>query len=314
MSTQVASTPSSAPAPAAAANTTPVTPSTPAASATTPPADPAAAAGNPTESAAEKERAARHFAALAKRDKAIVDRERAIKEKEQKYSTYEERDKKFAEDPMALLQAYGYNLDEVVKRAANGGKLTPEQMAEKALKEIEKDRADRAAERDRLKKEEEDRQLQGAKDAEAKAVKQFNEGAVKFVTENKEKYPLTARYSEPAELIYHITDLHYRKTQRIMEYAEAAEQAEKALELEAESYFDVPKIQEKFGAKAKETPKTNPGTPPPQKTQPESITLSNDISSKGSAIVDEKSTAKTFAEQMAESKRKAAESLRWTNT
>lgn len=279
---------------------------------------PAAADPKPIEAAKpdpEKERMSRHFAALSKRDRQLSDRERSLKDRESKYTDFEQKDKIYRDDPLALLQAYGHNLDAVVKRAANGGKMTPEDQAKKALDEIEKFRKERDDDKRTQEEAKTKKELDDAKAQESSAVQSFKDGARDFIEANKEKFPITARYPEHVELIYNIVDQVHAESGQIMEFDEACDYAEKALEKEAEALLEVPKLRDKI---TPPDPKASPApgavAPPAEKPKTDPVTLSNELSAKSPGQVDVQSKNKSFKEELEASKKRAAALLRWSNT
>lgn len=265
----------------------------------------------------EQDTSSRQFAALAKRERALLEKERAIKEREAKYLDIEARDKARRENPDALLSDYGYTLDDLIKRKANGGKMTAEQMAQKAFEEMENLKKERADERNRTEEEKKQAELRAQQEREAAAVTDFKEKLGAFINEKKENYELVLSQEDPIELIYNIIDAHYENTKgpdgagRIMTFEEAANHAEKYLDAEADKLLALPKIKSKVAPKETQSPEKEAPVNSRREAAKESTTLSSEIQNQSGTPKDEPVRHKDPRLMIEESKRKAAALLRW---
>lgn len=229
------------------------------------------------------------FAALSKREKAIMQKEQAFKEQQARFSKYEADMKTFEEDPIKWLESKGLTFDKLTQRALNDGKKPPEER----IKELE----DRITQKEKEREENEKKSAQERYEAQKSA---FVTEIGTFLEKNADTYELTTVADEPAELIYSVIEAHYKKTNRILPIQEAAELVEKHFESELESkYLSKKKVQSKFVPKAPEP--TAPSTP-----KAPSQTLTNTQA----ANVPTPSTNKALS--IEESKRAAAQLLKWT--
>ncbi len=251
----------------------------------------------------EADRASRHFAAIAKRERAVLDRERALKDREARYAEIDARDRRLKEDPLEALKHFGHDLDSTVKRAANGGKMTPDQIAQKALDEVshfkksqqEKEAAEVAAKQAA--------EIKAAQDAETTAIQSFKQTSLALIEEKKLEYPFLSKYDEQAELLWNLADQIWKKEGRIVEdQSELLPIAEKGIK-DWLARFEAPKEVPKVG----EAP---PSTPKP--SGQDRVTLSNsDQTAPSSARVEEMPRSSDPMSVIEESRKRAAALLKW---
>jgi hypothetical protein len=286
----------------------------PAAAAITPPA-PETTPAAPQE----QENASRHFAAIAKREHAVREKEKALKEQGAKYADYEAKEKLRRENPDALLSDYGYTLDDLIKMKANGGKPTAEQLAQKALEQMEAMKLERVEDKKRIEDEKKALELQVQQEKEDAAVQGFKEKISAHLQSNTDKYEFILNEQYPVDLVYEVIDRHYEATKteqgtgRILSFEEAADLAEKYLETGYEKKLTLKKIQAKVTPKEVETaaeaePINSRRAAMAKKEIP---TLSNDNQNLASTPKEDPAMPKDPRLAIAESKRKAAALLRW---
>lgn len=293
------------------AQTLPVTPQP------TPPADPGAtiAAADPqaTDPAAvtpeekKDDKFAPKFAALAKRERAIVTREAQTKAKEKeletKYAPLMALEKEALESPQATAEKlWGKDwYQKLTNLVISDGKKGPEWEIESIKRQL-KDKDD--AEKKRV----EDTAEKSAKDQAERVERETQDYVSKvrgFLTENAETYEFLNAHPEGAEIVFNVIEKHYVDTEklgeaRVLTVQEASEHAEKLLEEEAMKLTSLKKIKAKFGAPIATDPK------PVLTKDPKTTTLTNSIETSAPTPKDIPTLS------IDESRHKAATMLRWT--
>ncbi len=151
----------------------------------------------------EDPRFAARFAALTKKERSIVERERALKAKEAdpEFAAFKAAKSGGKTDPMALLEAHGWNYDQLTQFVLGDRKLTPEQQVRLLQEQVEADKKERT-----------DKETQAAKVAEEKTIAEYHTAIARHVQTNVEKYELTSLHEDGAALVYDVIEEHWKAT------------------------------------------------------------------------------------------------------
>lgn len=243
------------------------------------------------------------FAALTKKERAIVERERALKAQEREVSEWKKAREAARLDPLAFLEANGLSYDQVTQFVLNDRKLTEAQRL--ALVE------------ERLKKEDESR-AEAAKAAEQREIQETINGhksAIgEFLSKGGDDFEVTMSHGdEGVELVYQVIEQRYRETfdpetgqGEILPIADAAKEVEAYLEnLARERVLKLKKFQPKGEVKNEAASPTPPATGVVPETKRPAPTLTN----AAVASTPPPESHKDLSDE--ESKRYAASLLRW---
>ncbi len=224
----------------------------------------------------QKEKAARDHAAAAKADReaAAADRAEMQRFKEQ----MQQRENTYRQDPMRLLQDYGYDYNAVTQYVAQGGWSPEQQQAaqlaatRQAVQELARrqdaDRQALAAQREADAKARADAEANARTEHETQAVAEFKGELKSFVDAEPDTYEMIRLAGPQAmEAIFDRISEHYEKTQTRLSNKDAADAVEAALVAEAEKVIEgSKKLKSKFGPPP-------PAAPPPPVTR----TLTNQM-------------------------------------
>ncbi len=186
----------------------------------------------------------------------LKEREKAIQEREQKLNV---------DDPIAVLEAYGYTFEDVNSYLVNGKKVTPELRASKVEREMKKLREEQAAKEKAYQE-----QVQQARNQEA--LTKFKSRMLETAKAGADKYELV-NSAGAIELAFKILDDHMKETQEWPGGSETAaiqfalEQAEETLDKQLAPLLQTKKVRGKIqpeasrvaeaqAAKVKPPPKT----------------------------------------------------------
>jgi hypothetical protein len=248
------------------------------------PADPKAA---PTSAAAPEAPApaiekkedpfAPRFAALSRQEKALRDQQAAWKaqqaseskewneriEKAKRVEDLRTRAKSDRTAALELMKEMDLSFDELTKLHLNGGKPTPEMIAEQARREVEALRKEQKDRDDREKSEAEKREQKAQEDRVNHAVQSFKAQIGEHLKAKPDDYELTLNYQDPAsgmtgaDLVYQVIEEHYDQTEkaegtgRVMSHEEAAKIVEDWLDKDIEEkILSRKKVQAKLGKSA----------------------------------------------------------------
>lgn len=201
----------------------------------------------------EEKRFASRFAALSKREKAAVQREQAAKaaeetlrSKEAKINSLEQLLSTAKDNPIALLEAAGLSMDDLVNyHIRNAKEVTPEDkiaaLEAKVQKELES--------RDKARQEEESKRKQVEQEAEEQYIVQMIESYHKevndFIDAHPEEYETILAYNAKDEVFSLVRD-HFAETGTILSPEDAAKQVEAGLLSELEKVLSLKKLQSKI--------------------------------------------------------------------
>lgn len=250
-----------------------------------PPELPAPAQPAPVEpeKPAEPPPDAARFAALAKKAREVREGEAALKtEKEQlaaqkaEFEAWKSKRDNAKLNPKAWLEEAGLTLEQINTFYLNDEKPTADTQVDIVKAEIEKLKAEQAAEK--AKEVEERVALQ--RKQEEQVIERFKSDTVSYVKDNAEKYELIAAYGEE-QAVADVIMQHHAETNRLMSTEEAADLVEKHLLERAEKALQTAKIKAKVTPPAPapaEPPKAEVKPPEPPKLR--APTLSNQLAPK----------------------------------
>lgn len=243
------------------------------------------------------------FAALTKKERAVVERERALKAQEREFTEWKKAKEAARLDPLAFLESNGLTYDQVTQFVLNDRKLTEAQRL--ALLE------------ERLQKEDASK-VEAAKAAEQREIQETINGhksAIgEFLSKGGDDFEVTLSHGdEGVELVYQVIEQRYRDTfdpetgrGEILPIDAAAKEVEAYLEnLARERVLKLKKFQPKIEVKneaATPTP-TAPGVVPETKRPAPTLTNAS------VASTPPPESLKDLSDE--ESKRYAASLLRW---
>jgi len=245
-----------------------------------------AAEEQPEEQVQAEERPdfSRQFAAIAKKERALRQRESSVKQMEARIAELESSQGQFGEiqrlakeNPAALLSQLGISYDELTQQVINEGNPTEEQQLRLQNEKLQ----------ERLEKIEKAYEAQ-QKDAETKRLDRARATLVdniKNFVDNDEQYALV-KHRGAYDLVAEVMQQHYIKTKEIMQYSDAAKIVEDHYEQEAEHYFGVKKLQDRWKSKLSDTKEEAPQ----EEAAPANNGGPKTLSNKNSAQTTERST------------------------
>lgn len=251
----------------------------------------------------EQDSLATRFAALSKKEKAIVERERQLREQyESKVAAWEQAQQDAKKNPIKYLESIGLTLEDVANHVLSENTDQPLSPEEMRVKQIEEKLA--AMEAQKLKEQEEAQQA--AQRAQQEMIEQTVSGYKNVITQylqqNPDTYELTAQL-DSVDLVFDVTEQYYNQTGELLPLDQAVQAVEEYWEAEVERVMQLNKIKTKYGRSTPEEPKI-----PSQAER--SVTLTNRVGTTPSVSVEvTQPTAANFDQYLEESKRRAAEFL-----
>lgn len=188
------------------------------------PAQPQAVDSAPAKEEAKQDedpRFASRFAALSRKEKAILERERRLKEIEAEFSTLKKSKENAKIDPIAFLQEHGLSFEQLTDHILSGGKpkeLTLEER-EARLKEQILGEVKSQAEQERRQKAEEDGKA---------AIDAYKRQIQELVDSKPDDYELI-KASDAADQVWEKIESHYNETGKLLSVQEASDEVEKLL-------------------------------------------------------------------------------------
>lgn len=255
------------------------------------------------ESTQEVDSMAARFAALSKKEKAIVERERQLREQyETKVSAWEKAQQEAKANPVKYLESLGLTLEDVANHVLSNNEEQPLSPEELRVKQIEDKLT--ALEQQRI------REQQEAEQAAIAAQQQMIEQTVtgyknvisQYLSENPDTYELTAQL-DSVDLVFDVTEQYYHQTGKLLPLDQAVKAVEEYWEAEVERVMQLNKIKTKYGRTAPEEPMKESGAE-------RSVTLTNRVGTTPTPVVETSAAnAVNFDQYLEDSKRRAAEFL-----
>jgi len=247
-------------------------------------ADTATASESKTPSPKEDPKIASQFAALAKKEKAIVRQAQEIKSKESSFAEREKaiaaREAKIKEsealwetDVFKALELRGYDYQKLTRLQLDGQTaapkvaLDPEKAVAKALEDFQKRQDEKEAAQKAEQEKYSAQQAEAQKQQLEQAYANYRSEVEKFVKANSDTYELTSLYDQ-TDLIVDTVQEYFDNYDKVLSIKEATEMVEKYLDNEAQKVMKTKKFGKASAPAAKvEDKKTTP-----------SKTLSNQLS------------------------------------
>lgn len=262
------------------------------------------------EEKAEQDYSSR-FAALSRREKQLIEKERKLKEIESKYKdndsnyqSWEEKKQKFKSNPDAIFDEIGMSFDEMINFKLGLNKqedqpLSPDDLYKKLKADLEADLS--AKEKAKL-EEQEKLQKEREQQENAQTIENFKSELVDTIKKNADKYELI-NYQGNYDLVFDVIEQYFAEHEELLTVDQAADHVESYLESLVDGATKLKKFQSKYASKVESQPsndasKTNFGEDKMPKT------LSNALNSQSSSFNEQPLS-------LEESKRKAAQLLRW---
>lgn len=251
------------------------------------------------------------FAALSRREKQLLEKERKLKQYEEesnqklsKASSWEQRIKSLKENPNELdniLSEAGLTFDQYLNKKLGIEEQEPQLSADEMYKKI------KAEMEENFKKLQEEKEK--AIEAEnAQVIDNFQNEIKSFIKTNSDQYELI-NYQGDFGLVFEVVEEYYNQHGEVLSIKDAADHVEKHLEDLVDGATKLKKIASKFAPKTESSTKSE-SAPKIDAEIRESIksaspTLSNDLNSQNSSY-------RTPVLDLEESKKRAAQLLRWT--
>lgn len=248
---------------------------------------------------------AARFAALTRKEKALIDREKSVKDQMTKADAYEAAIKNVKQDPLAALASVGLTFEDLAQAYLRSQNPDYVPTPEEKIKEIEaKLAAKEQEEQDKLSRAEQERLKQEADKVE-ETINSFKQGIKEAIEAERDLYELIA-INNAYDSVYDVIESYYEQTNQILDVKTAAQHVEDYLTEEASKLMNT----KKFAPKVAEAP-AKPAEKPVEKLVEKPVennvkTLTN------SAVSTTTISSKPQGLSMEESKRRAASLLKWT--
>lgn len=190
----------------------------------------------------------RAFQVLAKKEKQMLMRAREFKEREQRMAEreaiikrHEDLESQGRQNPMAILQALGWDYDKLTQYHLSGGSLTPEMIAQEAIRRAD-DLEKKMSERDERQTQEE---IARAKAQQQELEDGFKEEVNDVLASSPDDFEYINHFGMQ-DLVYDTIKENFAKNKKIMDIKEAAKLVEQFLEEEeVEKLTKVKKFQKR---------------------------------------------------------------------
>lgn len=206
----------------------------------------------------KKDDSSAKFAALAKREKAIVKQQQEIKAREASYAEREAaitaREAKIKEsesiwdtDVFKALELRGYDYKKLTDLMLKGESAAPkapidaEAAVQKALADFEKRQAEKDASREAEQKKQQEAASQKQQEEYEQAYNNFRKEIGSFISTNSSEYELTALYDQ-TDLVVDTVQGYFDEHKKVLSIKEACEMVEKYLEEEAQKALKTKKL------------------------------------------------------------------------
>ena len=206
--------------------------------------------GDLSETAEEEKKpteldAAKKFTQLTQQEKRLRERENALKTEREQLGSVKDQLANLKNDPIAALQAAGISFKDLADRILNDNQPTADQRIKSLEQQIIDDKNAReearlAAENEQKTKAEQEQQEQY--DA---AIKRAHSDINAMVDSEPDKYELIIKQNAQP-MIFEVMQEVYSSTNKVIPYAEAADQVEQYLTDEVERYMGAKKFSTRF--------------------------------------------------------------------
>lgn len=239
----------------------------------------------------------RRFNELSRREREFVERQKQFKDQYGQYQEYEKERSLIKDDPISFLEKHGWKFQDLADHVLNDNRKTPDRQVSELQKRIDQMEAERKREieeKERLEKENKNRET----------VNAFKTKIKDEVSSNNEQFELINHFGE-YDTVYDVIEKYYHNTGQILDTTKAAQEVEKFLESQFEKAATTNKIKKRFNLSFEEAVKEN-ATAEAQK-QSEPSTLTNEMVSSSNLTTSE--PQKTYLSEE-ESKARSAQIIK----
>lgn len=188
------------------------------------------------------------FAALARKEKALVAKMREQRQVQEQFArekaemmAWRKEMEDSKKDPLKALNKLGWDYDKLTEYQMSGGKVTPEMEIESVKSEIQQMREHQIqAEKQRTEQEQMKAQAQTQE-----IINTFKENLTEKITSMPDKYENIID-EEAFELVFETIEEHFNRTGKVLSETDAADLVESYLDDRAESKFKLKKFQGKY--------------------------------------------------------------------
>lgn len=236
----------------------------------------------------------RKFAALSRRERAILEQEQRFKGERQSLTEYQKAKEAAKQNPVAYLKQLGLSVDDIVQHVLNEGQpATVEDEVKSIRAEIEAYKKKEAEALESRKREEEELKNKQVIDG-------FKKKIVEFINQDTDRFE-AIHTNEAYEDVFEVINNYFEKTGEVLSIEKAADS------VEAHLVDDFKQTQERFSKLKKLAPKepTETDLLSPQDTKP-APTLTNNITASSVASNSVKPRSRE------DSLKEAARLLRWS--
>lgn len=265
------------------------------------------AAAKPEETKKEEPLSAK-FAALAKKEKAVVKLREEVKAKEAAISAREaaiaEREAKIKEaeqlfdtDPFAALEKRGYTYQKLTDMILSGKTTVekkpedPVEVAKRIADDLRKEFAEKEKAREEAAKKAQEEAKKKQEEELAAAYEQYRGEVAAFVEQNSDQYELINMYGQQ-ELVIDTVNGYYETHKRVLSVKEACDMVESYLDEEAKKVFAAKKYK-------KQQEEAKPATPKKEEPKAPSKTLSNNMTPTMASTLPAKSESERMKRALA---------------
>lgn len=236
------------------------------------------------------------FAALSRKERAIVQRQQEVQAKEADLAKREAALKAFDDqwkaDPTKAAESRGLTYAEWTQRVLNDGKPSPESEVAGVREDVARLRKEREDEKEAAHQ----AAIAAEKASYEKVMADFHSGVKSFVKANSEEYELVNLHQGADDLVIATIEEHFERTKEILDTKKACEMVEKYLEDQVIKSTET----KKFKAKATPQPEADPKQSPTKPTAAsQQKTLSNNMTASAPGFLPAKNEKERIARAMA---------------
>ena len=166
------------------------------------------------------------FAALSRRERQMQEREAKIKADAEKYNKYIDLETKGKENPLAILESYGIDLDTIISASLGNQpkQLSVEEQIAQLKADMQKEKDEIKAQEEKKKKEEQDAYQSSIEEA----ILSHQNQIVDYLSKNADKYELIHLH-EVQDLVWDTTEAYFEANGEVLSPEKAAEMVENHL-------------------------------------------------------------------------------------
>lgn len=201
----------------------------------------------------EHDSMAARFAALSRKEKAIVERERLLKDQyETKVTAWEKAQQSAKLNPVEFLKSVGLEFADVANFMMHGEQPTPELQYRHLEDKVAQMEQARIKEREDQENAARQAEIQAQKEFETRTRNGYKETITSYLASNSDNLELSNQL-ESVDLIFDFTEQYYNETGEILPLDTAAQIVEDYWESEVERVMQLKKVQSKYGNRKEES-------------------------------------------------------------